>query len=115
MSPRAMDTLANFSPKIEIYSIDECFMKFKGFDEFFDLQSYRVQMGRTVRKNTGIPVSIDFAPTKALAKVANKIAKKFPKRTKSSYVIILRKRELKLLNGLKLRMHRELVENTPND
>ena len=29
-------------------------------------------------KNTGIPVSIGFAPTKSLAKVANKIAKKYP-------------------------------------
>mgnify|MGYP002134850302 CR=1 FL=1 len=90
-------------------------MKFKGFDDFFDLQSYGVQMGRTVRRNTGIPVSIGFAPTKALAKVANKIAKKYPERTKSSYVMTLRKRELKLLNGLILRMCGGLEENTPND
>jgi DNA polymerase V len=44
MSRRVMNTLSTFSPEIEIYSIDECFMKFNGFDEFFDLQSYGVQM-----------------------------------------------------------------------
>lgn len=102
MSRRVMNTLSNFSPEIEIYSIDECFMKFKGFDEFFDLQSYGVQMARTVRKNTGIPVSIGFAPTKALAKVANKIAKKYPERTKSSYVIDSEEKRIKALKWTKI-------------
>ena len=102
MSRRVMNTLANFSPEIEIYSIDECFMKFKGFDEFFDLQSYGVQMGRTVRRNTGIPVSIGFAPTKALAKVANKIAKKYPELTKSSYVIDNEEKRIKALKCTKI-------------
>jgi DNA polymerase V len=102
MSRRVMNTLANFSPEIEIYSIDECFMKFKGFDDFFDLQSYGVQMARTVRRNTGIPVSIGFAPTKALAKVANKIAKKFPERTKSSYVIDTEEKRIKALEWTKI-------------
>lgn len=97
MSRRVMNTLSKFSPEIEIYSIDECFMKFKGFDEFFDLQSYGVQMGKTVRKITGIPVSIGFAPTKSLAKVANKIAKKYPERTKSSYVIDNEEKRIKAL------------------
>jgi DNA polymerase V len=102
MSRRVMNTLANFSPEIEIYSIDECFMKFNGFDEFFDLQSYGVQMGRTVRRNTGIPVSIGFAPTKALAKVANKIAKKYPELTKSSYVIDNEEKRIKALKCTKI-------------
>jgi len=102
MSRRVMNTLAYFSPEIEIYSIDECFMKFNGFDEFFDLQSYGVQMSRTVRKNTGIPVSIGFAPTKALAKVANKIAKKYPERTKSSYVIDSEEKRIKALKWTKI-------------
>lgn len=102
MSRRVMNTLSNFSPEIEIYSIDECFMKFIGFDEFFDLQSYGVKMGKTVRRNTGIPVSIGFAPTKALAKVANKIAKKFPERTKSSYVIDSEEKRIKALKWTKI-------------
>lgn len=102
MSRRVMNTLATFSPEIEIYSIDECFMKFNRFDEFFDLQSYGVQMGRTIKRNTGIPVSIGFAPTKALAKVANKIAKKFPERTKSSYVIDSEEKRIKALEWTKI-------------
>ncbi len=102
MSRRVMNTLATFSPEIEIYSIDECFMKFNGFEEFFDLPSYGVQMGRTIRQNTGIPVSIGFAPTKALAKVANKIAKKFPERTKSSYVIDSEEKRIKALEWTKI-------------
>ncbi len=102
MSRRVMNTLSKFSPEIEIYSIDECFMKFKGFDEFFDLQSYGVQMGKTVRRNTGIPVSIGFAPTKSLAKVANKIAKKYPERTKSSYVIDSEEKRIKALEWTKI-------------
>lgn len=97
MSRRVMNILSTFSPEIEVYSIDECFMKFKGFDEFFDLQSYGVQMGKTIRRNTGIPVSIGFAPTKSLAKVANKVAKKFPERTKSSYVIDSEEKRIKAL------------------
>ena len=66
-------------------------------------------------KNTGIPVSIGFAPTKSLAKVANKIAKKYPDEQNHFTWYITRKRELKLLNGLKLRMCGELEENTTND
>jgi DNA polymerase V len=102
MSRRVMNTLATFSPEIEIYSIDECFMKFKGFDEFFNLQSYGVQMARTIRKNIGIPISIGFAPTKALAKVANKIAKKYPNRTNSSYVIDNEEKRIKALKWTKI-------------
>ncbi len=36
-------------------------------------------MKMRVEKGTGIPISIGIAPTKALAKVANRIAKKIPK------------------------------------
>jgi DNA polymerase V len=86
MSSRVMNLLMNYSPDIEIYSIDEAFLKFKGF-ELFNLEEIGHRMRYTVTKGTGIPISVGFAPTKALAKVANKIAKKFPDRTKSVYVI----------------------------
>ncbi len=102
MSRRVINTLATFSPEIEIYSIDECFIKFKGFEEFFDLQSYGVQMVRTIKKNIGIPVSIGFAPTKSLAKVANKIAKKYPNLTDSSYVIDNEEKRVKALKWTKI-------------
>ncbi len=77
MSRRVMDTLAEFTPEMEIYSIDEAFLSLAGFSS-----SNLVQYGRlirtTVMKWTGIPVSIGIGTTKTLAKIANKIAKRNP-------------------------------------
>ncbi len=92
MSARVMNILATYSLEIEVYSIDEAFLKFSGF-ELFNLQDIGLDMQRKVTKGTGIPVSIGFAPTKALAKVANKITKKSPERTQSVYTIDKRKKE----------------------
>jgi len=101
MSSRVMNILTTYSPEIEIYSIDEAFLKFKGF-EYFDLQQLGLEMQRKVTKGTGIPVSIGFAPTKALAKVANKIAKKYPERTKSVYTIDNEEKRIKALKWTKI-------------
>lgn len=101
MSSRVMNILSTFSPEIEIYSIDEAFLKFQGF-EMFDLDEYGLKIQRTVTKGTGIPVSIGFAPTKALAKVANKIAKKFPERTQSVYTIDNEEKRIKALKWTKI-------------
>ena len=101
MSSRVMNILATFTSDIEVYSIDEAFLKFKGF-ELFNLDEYGLKIQKTVTKNTGIPVSVCFAPTKALAKVANKIAKKFPERTKSVYVIDSEEKRIKALRWTKI-------------
>ncbi|MFM7895540.1 MAG: SOS mutagenesis and repair protein UmuC, partial [Flavobacterium sp.] len=101
MSSRVMNILSTFTPDIEVYSIDEAFLKFEGF-EFFNLEEYGIKIQRTVTKNTGIPISVGFAPTKALAKVANKIAKKFPERTKSVYVIDTEEKRIKALKWTKI-------------
>jgi DNA polymerase V len=101
MSSRVMNTLSTFTPEIEVYSIDEAFLKFNGFN-LFDLNEYGIKIQRTVTKNTGIPISVGFAPTKALAKVANKIAKKFPERTKSVYVIDDEEKRIKALKWTKI-------------
>ena len=76
MSQRVMNTLAEFSPEIEIYSIDESFLNFDGFELLGDLNDIGTRIRNTVFRNTGIPVSVGFAPTKTLAKLANRIAKK---------------------------------------
>jgi DNA polymerase V len=81
---------------VEIYSIDEAFLKFEGFD-YFDLNAKGLEMRKQVRKWTGIPVSVGLAPSKALAKIANKIAKKFDKRTQGVYCIDSDKKRLKAL------------------
>ena len=80
MSSRVMTILEKYTPNIEVYSIDEAFLQFKGFD-LFDLEQEGYRMRKQVRQWTGIPVSVGMAPTKALAKIANKIAKKFAART----------------------------------
>ena len=75
ISQRVMEILSRFSPEIEIYSIDEAFLKFDGFN-INKLESYCREIRNTVHKWVGIPVSIGIGSTKTLAKVANKIAKK---------------------------------------
>ena len=48
LSQRVMKILENFTPNVEMYSIDEAFLKFKGFQENFDLLSYGKQIKKTV-------------------------------------------------------------------
>jgi DNA polymerase V len=75
VSTRVMEVLAEFTPELEIYSIDEAFLS---LDEFKnrDLYQYGQEIKTTVRKWTGIPLSIGIAPTKVLTKIAGDIAKK---------------------------------------
>ncbi len=99
MSMRVMKILASYCPKIEIYSIDEAFVDLNDFPES-NLQEFGQMLVKKIYKSTGIPVSIGFAPTKTLSKVANRIAKKYPKETLSSHVInseVLRVKALKWL------------------
>lgn len=77
MSNRVMTILSSFVENMEIYSIDEAFLDLTGF-EYFDLKEYGQKIVNTTTKGTGIPVSLGIAPTKTLAKVANKFAKKIP-------------------------------------
>ncbi|CAN1508192.1 DinP Nucleotidyltransferase/DNA polymerase involved in DNA repair [Spirosomataceae bacterium] len=102
MSCRVMDLLKAYCPEIEIYSIDEAFLDFSTYTKNFDLKSYGEQMSRNVRKATGIPVSVGFAPTKALAKVANRIAKKYPVETKRVYPMDTEEKRIKALKWLKI-------------
>lgn len=76
MSNRVMTLLSSYSPNIELYSIDECFLDFSGFGSH-DLKEEGETIVRTVTKGTGIPISMGIAKTKTLAKVANKFAKKY--------------------------------------
>ena len=75
MSARMMTTLAQFTPELEVYSIDEAFLSLEGF-EGRDLADYAREIRRVVRRDTGIPTAIGIGPTKVLAKVANRAAKK---------------------------------------
>ncbi|HAQ61686.1 TPA: SOS mutagenesis and repair protein UmuC [Candidatus Delongbacteria bacterium] len=77
ISHRVMNILSEFSPEMEIYSIDEAFLELAGMD--IDRTEYAKTIRAKVMKDTGIPVSVGIAGTKTLAKLANNIAKKYPK------------------------------------
>ena len=96
LSNRVMSILGQFTPNLEIYSIDEAFLNFDGMN-ILDYHDYGLQMKSRVQKWVGIPVCIGFAETKALSKVANKIAKKFQDRTKGVYVIDSEEKRIKAL------------------
>jgi len=74
MSSRVMETLSTFTPDIEVYSIDEAFLNLCGINR--PLADYGQQIRQTVKKWTGLPVSIGIAQTKTLAKIANHLAKR---------------------------------------
>ena len=77
ISRRIMETVAELVPETEVYSIDEVFLNFGGM-EHLDLKEYGQKIIKTVREKTGIPVSLGIAGTKTLAKLANRLAKKYP-------------------------------------
>jgi DNA polymerase V len=96
MSARVMKILEGFTPHVEVYSIDEAFLNFEGMT-IPDYHAYGIQMRKRVQKWLSIPICVGFAPSKALAKIANKIAKKFPERTGGSYVIDSEAKRIKAL------------------
>jgi DNA polymerase V len=75
LSQRVMATLSHFSPDVELYSIDEAFVR---LPDTPDGEEIAQQMRETIYQWTGIPVSIGIASTKTLAKIANRVAKRNP-------------------------------------
>jgi len=74
MSNRVMQTLTQFTPKMEIYSIDEAFLDLSDSGRI-DLTEYGRSIKKRVERWTGIPVSVGIARTKTLAKLAGHLAK----------------------------------------
>jgi DNA polymerase V len=78
MSRRVMQALSEFSPEVEIYSIDEAFMNLSGI-RCESLTELGQKIQKTVYQWTGIPVTVGVAETKTLAKIANGLAKRSEK------------------------------------
>ena len=98
ISRRVMKTLKQFSPQIEIYSIDEAFLNLSSVKDE-DLLEHGNKIIKTVLKWTGIPSSIGIATTKTLSKAANHIAKK----EKSGIVNLINSKQIdKLLAEIKI-------------
>ena len=74
LSARVVEVLKNYTPDLEIYSIDESFLYFN--QSISDLHQLGIQIKNDVFKQTGIPVGVGFGQTKTLAKIANKLSKK---------------------------------------
>lgn len=86
MSQRVMTVLQQFTPRLEVYSIDEAFLDLSALPvETYG--QYGLQIIQTVQKWTGIPVGIGIGPTKTLAKLANDLAKENPE-TKGVMVLL---------------------------
>ena len=101
LSQRVMKILEKFCPSVEVYSIDEAFLNFDGMN-ISDYHQYGLDVQKKLLKWLSIPTGIGFAPTKALAKLANRIAKKFPERTNGVYVIDTEDKRIKALKWTKI-------------
>jgi DNA polymerase V len=77
LSLRLADAFQEFTPDVEIYSIDEAFL---GLDARpgQSLRDYGLEIKSKVYKWTGIPCSLGISQTKTLAKVAQRFTKRHP-------------------------------------
>ena len=77
MSNRVVEVLSDFSPNLEVYSIDESFLDLSGMSlRTESLAAYGVEIRQRVADWLGLAVCVGIAPTKTLAKLANHCAKK---------------------------------------
>lgn len=117
MSQRVMDTLREFSPNVEEYSIDESFVDLSHYS-ISELDAIANEIKDRVHKNTGIPVGVGVAKTKSLSKMANKFAKKVAKNN-GVYVVENEEKRIAMLKYFSLkdiwgigRQHKIRVEKT---
>ncbi len=75
LSDRVVQVLRQFSPNLEVYSIDESFLSLDGFGHI-DLAEYGRQIRERVLQWVGLPGCVGIGPSKTLAKLANHCAKK---------------------------------------
>lgn len=101
MSNRVMDILGGFSPDMEIYSIDEAFLKLDNGKPDNLLDQAKLMYQR-VYQWTNIPVTIGIAPTKALSKIAGHVAKKFPQKTGHTFIIQTEEQRVNALKWIKI-------------
>lgn len=77
ISSRVMATIGSIVPEMDIYSIDEAFIDMSLWEgKALDETGHKIVS--KVRRDVGIPTSLGIAPTKTLAKIAARFAKKYP-------------------------------------
>lgn len=77
LSKRIMSILSRYTPRLDIYSIDEAFLDLSDMGSAEEMKSYGERISHEIKNSVGIPVSIGIAPTKTLAKIGSKYAKKY--------------------------------------
>jgi len=77
VSNRVMHALSDFSPLVEVYSIDEAWLSLTHVEQAH-LRDYGRMIRNAVLQRVGIPVSVGIASTKTLSKIAAEIVKKYP-------------------------------------
>lgn len=97
---RFITELKYFSDLVEMYSIDEAFLDLNFF--IINYTEYGLLIKDTILRHLDLPVGIGIAATKALCKVASKIAKTFIEKTKGVYAIDTEERRIKALKWLKI-------------
>lgn len=99
MSRRVMSLFTRWSPEVEVYSIDEAFIRLAPSASPATLRALAEDIRATVTRWTGIPVSVGIANTKTLAKAANDVSK----RDKSGVNVLMPGEEISLLRRLQVR------------
>lgn len=77
MSKRVVSIIRNSVAHVEQYSIDECFADLMGYETHYNLEEYMRNVANQIKQFTDIPVSVGIAPSKTLAKIGSKYAKKY--------------------------------------
>ncbi len=77
MSKRITNILRDSVLRVENYSIDESFCYLDGYERIGNIEDYMREVVKRIALWTDIPVSVGIAPTKTLAKVGSKFAKKY--------------------------------------
>lgn len=77
MSRRVMDTLEEMAPAVEIYSLDEAFLRLDGINHCIALKQFGSQIRDRIQRELYLTVGVGIAPSKTLAKLANYAAKKW--------------------------------------
>lgn len=76
LSRRVMKVIESLVPEIAVYSVDEAFSNLAGIEDLYKIGH---KLKDEIKEQVGIPVGVGIAPTKVLAKLANRIAKKSKK------------------------------------
>ena len=87
LSNRVMHLMGEEVDNLQVYSVDEAFFKMP-HEDVETCHRLMAELVKKIRQYLGIPVSIGFAPSRTLAKVANHIAKRDPRITDGVYWLV---------------------------